>query len=102
MKKHQIFVGELPPVTVEVAMKLAIYWRVAGDCVGIIDENGCLRYGENSVWLRPMAQKSFWVLKEAEAKRTGKGIGLHPRHTDFTLPDARVFETDGCILAVIY
>ena len=65
MKKHQIFVGELPPVTVEVAMKLAIYWRVAGDCVGIIDENGCLRYGENSVWLRPMAQKSFWVLKEA-------------------------------------
>ncbi len=45
---------------------------------------------------------TFWVLKEAEAKRTGKGIGLHPRHTDFTLPDARVFETDGCILAVIY
>jgi phosphopantetheinyl transferase len=45
---------------------------------------------------------TFWVLKEAEAKRTGKGIGLHPRHTDFALPDARVFETDGCILAVIY
>ena len=44
---------------------------------------------------------TFWVLKEAEGKRTGKGIGFHPRHTDFTLPDDRVFESDGCIVAVI-
>lgn len=45
---------------------------------------------------------AFWVLKEAEGKRTGKGIGFHPRHTDFSLPDDRVFESDGCILALIY
>lgn len=45
---------------------------------------------------------TFWVLKEAVGKLTGKGVSLHPRHTDFTLPDAHVFEKDGCILAVIY
>ncbi len=45
---------------------------------------------------------TFWVLKEAAGKLTGKGVGLHPRHTDFVLPDDRVFETDGCIVAMIY
>ena len=43
----------------------------------------------------------FWVLKEAAAKRTGQGIGWHPRHTDFTLPDDRISEIDGCLVAVI-
>ncbi len=43
----------------------------------------------------------FWVLKEAAAKRTGEGIGLHPRHTDFILPDSRITELDGCLVAVI-
>ena len=44
---------------------------------------------------------SFWVLKEADAKRSGEGIRLHPNHTDFTLPDSRIQEIDGCILAVV-
>ena len=44
----------------------------------------------------------FWVLKEASAKRTGEGIGFHPRHTDFTLPDERITEIDGCLVAVVY
>ena len=44
---------------------------------------------------------TFWVLKEAEGKLTGKGVGWHPRHTDFLLPDARVWEVDGCILALM-
>ena len=44
----------------------------------------------------------FWVLKEAQAKLTGEGIRFHPRHTDFTLPDSRIRELDGCLLAVIY
>ena len=45
---------------------------------------------------------TFWVLKEAAGKLTGKGVGFHPRHTDFVLPDARVTEHDGCIVAVVY
>ena len=63
MDKLAIFVG-LPAITAEAAMELAYYWRVTGDAVGIIDENGHLRYGEN-FWGRPMADKTFKVLKEA-------------------------------------
>jgi phosphopantetheinyl transferase len=43
----------------------------------------------------------FWVLKEAAAKHSGKGIGFHPRHTDFKLPDSRIAEIDGCLVAVV-
>ena len=45
---------------------------------------------------------TFWVLKEAEGKRTGRGIGFHPNHTDFMLTDHRVFEHSGCLVAIIY
>ena len=45
---------------------------------------------------------TFWVLKEAEGKRSGKGVGFHPRHTDFMLTDNRVFECDNCLVAVVY
>jgi hypothetical protein len=65
MNKLPIFVGNLPPITAKAAIELALYWRVAGDAVGIIDKDGCLRYDENSVWGRPMADKSFKTLKEA-------------------------------------
>ena len=44
---------------------------------------------------------TFWVLKEAEAKLTGKGIRGFPNHTNFSLEDPRVTEKDGCILAVM-
>ena len=44
---------------------------------------------------------AFWVLKEAEAKLTGKGIRGFPNHTNFSLDDHRVEEVDGCILAVL-
>ena len=44
---------------------------------------------------------TFWVLKEAEGKHTGKGIGFHPNHTDFMLTDPRVFECDGCLVAIV-
>jgi phosphopantetheinyl transferase len=44
---------------------------------------------------------TFWVLKEAEAKLTGKGIRGFPNQTKFSLEDPRVTETDGCILAVM-
>ena len=43
----------------------------------------------------------FWILKEAAAKCSGEGMGFHPRHTNFTLPDSRITEIDGCLVAVI-
>ncbi len=43
----------------------------------------------------------FWVLKEAAAKCTGRGIQYPENQTNFTLSDPRVREEDGCLLAVI-
>ena len=48
-----------------------------------------------------LALLTFWVLKEADAKRTGEGIRFHPRHTDFSLNDPRIQHRNGCVLAVI-
>lgn len=48
-----------------------------------------------------LALLTFWVLKEAAAKLTGKGLRGYPNHTDFTLPDSRVSEIDGCLVAVM-
>ncbi len=44
---------------------------------------------------------TFWVLKEAAGKLTGKGLQLWPNHTFFSLDDPRVTETCGCLLAVM-
>lgn len=44
---------------------------------------------------------TFWVLKEAQAKYTGKGVWGYPNKTDFTLKDTRVQIIDGCLVAVI-
>ena len=44
---------------------------------------------------------TFLVLKEAAGKRTGQGIGSHPTHTNFMLTDSRVFEADGCLIALL-
>jgi phosphopantetheinyl transferase len=44
---------------------------------------------------------TFCVLKEAAGKLSGEGVGFHPRHTEFVLPDARVWEVDGCIVALM-
>ena len=44
----------------------------------------------------------FWVLKEATAKFTGEGMKWHPTHTNFSLPDGRIREMDGCLVAVVY
>lgn len=43
----------------------------------------------------------FWVLKEAQAKMTGEGLRGYPNHTNFTLPDRRVREMLGCLVAVM-
>lgn len=43
----------------------------------------------------------FWVLKEAAAKLSGEGLRGYPNHTSFSLEDPGVFETDGCLVAVL-
>ena len=44
---------------------------------------------------------TFWVLKEAQAKLTGKGLRGYPNHTDFRLDDPRVEEIEGCLVAML-
>lgn len=43
----------------------------------------------------------LWVLKEALAKQTGRGIGNWMKDTDFDPYDKRVQEIDGCYVAVL-
>ena len=43
----------------------------------------------------------LWVLKEALAKLTGRGIGNWMKDTDFDPYDKRVQEIDGCYVAVL-
>ena len=43
---------------------------------------------------------TFWVLKEAEAKLSGRGLRGYPNHTDYSLDDPRVQEIDGCLVAI--
>ena len=43
----------------------------------------------------------FWVLKEAEAKLSGRGLRIYPNHTNFSLDDPRVKKMNGCLVAVI-
>lgn len=50
---------------------------------------------------KPLALLTFWVLKEAYAKYTGKGLQGYPKDTDFSLSDERVYFHEGCILAII-
>ncbi len=44
---------------------------------------------------------TFWVLKEARAKRSGEGLRGYPANTRFSLEDPRVTVQNGCLLAVI-
>ena len=44
---------------------------------------------------------TFWVLKEAAAKCSGRGLRGYPNDTDFSLDDPRVTERGGCLVAVI-
>ena len=43
----------------------------------------------------------LWVLKEAEAKMTGRGLQGYPNQTDFSPEDERVQLIDGCYVAII-
>ncbi|MBQ6997906.1 MAG: 4'-phosphopantetheinyl transferase superfamily protein [Oscillospiraceae bacterium] len=43
----------------------------------------------------------LWVLKEAYAKLTGKGLGDYLYQTDFDPDDPRIMIIDGCYVAVM-
>lgn len=43
----------------------------------------------------------LWVLKEAQSKLTGRGIGNWLKNTDFDPSDPRIQEIDGCYVAVL-
>lgn len=44
---------------------------------------------------------TFWVLKEAQGKKTGMGIHGFPNHTNFDLFDPRVQTIENHIIAII-
>lgn len=44
---------------------------------------------------------TFWVLKEAQVKLSGRGLQGFPNRTEFRLDDSRVQEVDGCLVAVM-
>ena len=44
---------------------------------------------------------TFWVLKEAAAKLSGQGLRGFPNQTRFSLDDPRVWEWDGCLIAIL-
>lgn len=50
---------------------------------------------------RRSALLKLWVLKEAAAKLTGEGLRGYPNGTDFSPDDPRVFEMDGCFVALM-
>lgn len=50
---------------------------------------------------RRMAFLRLWVLKEADAKRSGEGLRGFPVHTDFLPEDPRIHEFLGCFVAVL-
>lgn len=55
----------------------------------------------NTAENKEKALLTFWVLKEAAAKLSGKGLRGYPNHTHFSLDDPRVTELGGCIVAVM-
>ena len=44
---------------------------------------------------------TFWVLKEASAKLSGRGLHGYPNDTAFSLNDPRVRELEGCLVAIL-
>ena len=44
---------------------------------------------------------TFWVLKEASAKLSSRGLHGYPNDTAFSLDDPRVRELEGCLVAIL-
>lgn len=43
----------------------------------------------------------LWVLKEAAAKLSGRGLQGYPNHTDFSPEDPCIRQIDGCYVAIL-
>ena len=65
----------------------------------ILSPNEKLRY--DAVADKTAALLKLWVLKEASAKLSGKGIYGYPKDTDFSPDDPRVQILHGCYVAVL-
>lgn len=63
MQRLPIFEG-LAPLSVSAAQDLAVYMKVAGDSVAIINNKGHL-ITDKYIWPRPCAEDNFEALKEA-------------------------------------
>jgi len=50
---------------------------------------------------RNQAFLRLWVLKEAYAKLTGRGLGSYLKETNFSPTDTRITEIGGCFVAVL-
>lgn len=50
---------------------------------------------------RRAALLRLWVLKEAQAKCSGRGLGTDSWRTDFSPEDPRILQIDGCYVAII-
>lgn len=44
----------------------------------------------------------LWVLKEADAKLSGRGLQGYPNHTDFDPADPRIQQIDDCFVTILY
>lgn len=65
----------------------------------------CLSPAEYALWEaaedRAQAYLRLWILKEAYAKLTGKGLGSYLKETNFSPDDPRITEIGGCFVAVL-
>ena len=59
------------------------------------EEKGRLGTDPEDAFLR------LWVLKEAQSKLTGRGMGNWLKNTDFDPSDPRIQEINGCYVAVL-
>ena len=65
----------------------------------LLSENELAQYRQAEDQNRALL--TFWVLKEAHAKLSGKGLSQVMKKTDFSLRDPRVQEMEGCLVAVV-
>ena len=66
---------------------------------------GYLSQGERAGWEALGKRREdllrLWILKEAYAKLTGRGIGNYLKETNFDPQDPRIRQIDGCLLAIL-
>ncbi len=69
--------------------------KIRPAALAMLSEKERIRVKSDADFLR------LWVLKEAYAKLTGRGIGNYLKNTDFSPDDRRIQEIDGCFVAIL-